>query len=105
MGEAAAVIDNPTNLDIPDPDRFYSILAALGEGGKNMFIQEIMVALAQAQSTGNLRSVQDSIDEWVASMRFGTLPKIDEAFAAAAVNVHTEPRYKADEVAEFLGVA
>lgn len=105
MGEAARVIDRVDDLEIPNPDRFYSIMSALGDEGQAMFSKEIVEALDMAQQTGDLRHVQNTLDAWSASWRFGTMPKIHEAFANAAVNIHSEKRYSADDVAEFFGVA
>lgn len=104
MGEAAPVIERPTELDLPDADKFRSIRAALKDQGRTDFMNEIVESIYLAQARNDLRPVQHTIDAWWHSLQFATLPGIDDALKAASTAVDREPGLTIDEIRQLLGV-
>lgn len=52
------------------PEEIIEVMESLSEGGRQSFIRELLGAIARAQRTNNLASVQKVIDAWYSSRLF-----------------------------------
>lgn len=80
-------ITRPEDLGLPpEADE---VLSHLTPGGSAAFSQEIMRALMQAQSKGNLRPVRDVVEAWYRTLVLRSQPDYMESIAWAQA---THPR-------------